>query len=269
MAITTRDQLLAAMTQKSQLLRVNKVALGLQVVNGYTSYWRVTGLPAQGAIPTAAAICDGTLTGALPFTAPSGGDTLYLARAALLASAVCGVDLMDRLGHMGGLSGTVLTAQAVALDLTGTGSNLVARRGTDFGDVQWWLEWYTATGGTARTATVAFTDHLGNPGTTQVSIPANTSPGRMIPIIGASAEKIRSVESVTLSATTGTAGNFGVTATRRIVSLGLLAINAPLVFDWVGVGLPIVPESACLTLAGVQSATTAPAIVGDYTLVAG
>lgn len=257
------------MAQKSQMLRLNNTSFGSQVTNGYSSYWRSTGLPAQGAIPTAAAICDDTLTGALSFAAPAGGDTLYLARAALLASSVCGVDLMDRLGHMGGLSGTVLTAQAVALDLTGTGSNLVARRGTDFGDVQWWLEWYTATGTTARTATVAFTDHLGNPGTTAVSIPATTSAGRMIPIIGASAEKIRSVESVTLSASTGTAGNFGVTATRRIVSLGILTANAALVFDWVGVGLPIVPASACLTLAGVLSATTAPAIVGDYTLVAG
>ena len=270
MAITTRDGLLAAMAGASQLARISKSAPTVQVANGYASYWRSTGVPVQGAIPTTAAICDAALAGSIPYSYPVGGNTLYVARAALAASVVGGAELHDRLGHMAGLSGTLTTAQAVGLDLTGAASNLAARRGNaDFGDVRWWLEWYAATGTTARTATVGVTLAGGGSASIAVAIPASTGAARMIPIIDTLARPIQSVDAVTLNGTTGTAGNFGVTATRAILSLGLLAVNTPLVFDWVGTGLAQITDQSCLMLLGVQSAATGGAIFGDYTWVSG
>ena len=89
------------------------------------------------------------------------------------------VEVHDRLAHMGGLSGTVTTAQNVSLALNtlGATNNISNRIGdTNYSDVQWWLEWYTATGSTAVTATVAVTYNDGTTGALTGAYLAATRP---------------------------------------------------------------------------------------------
>ncbi|MGB5240679.1 MAG: hypothetical protein WBN80_08530, partial [Prochlorococcaceae cyanobacterium] len=72
MAITSRDQLIAALANSRHLL-FDKASLANAVAGRFYSLWRATGQPGQGAIPTAAAVCTKALLGALPFenqTAP-------------------------------------------------------------------------------------------------------------------------------------------------------------------------------------------------------
>jgi len=117
----------------------------------------------------------------------------------LSSNSATDVQIHDRLAHMGGLNGTLTTAQTVGVDVSV--SALDSRRGdSSYSDVQWWLEWYTATGSTAVTATVSYTNAAGVSGkTTTVYIAASLAASRMLPIIGSGGEFIKSIQSVTLS----------------------------------------------------------------------
>lgn len=272
MTISTLDQLLDAMGNNSTLFIINKASIASQVAGGFTALWRATGTPAQGAVPGAAARCTNALTGCFGFTNPTSPARSYLARLfALSANSATDVQIHDRLAHMGGLSGTVTTAQTVNVDVTGTSDNIDNRRGdSNYSDVQWWLEWYTATGSTAVTATVTYTNAGGTSGrTTTVSLAASMAASRRLAIIGNGGEFIQSVQSVQLSATTGTAGSFGVTATRLLAGISLGLANSGMVADWSMLGLPRVHDSACLEMLVVPSTTSSGALYGSSKLVQG
>ena len=70
----------------------------------------------------------------------------------------------------------------------------------------------------------------------------------MLPIIGSGGEFIKSIQSVTLSATTATAGSFGVTATRALCGLSLGLANSSVIGDWSLLGFPKVPDDSCLMM---------------------
>lgn len=256
MVISTRDQLIHAMANNSSRVVIDKASIASQTANSFVSMWRATGQPGQGAIPAAAATCDNTATGAIQFTQQTSPATSYLSiMESLSSNASMTLEIHDRLMHMGGLSGTVTTAQTVNLDLNANlaSDNLDTRKGdANFSDVQWWLEWYTTTGSTVVTATVAVTYNDGSSGNlTGVSLAASRPASHMIPLNGlipaaAAGKYIRDVDSVTLSATTGTAGSFGVTATRYRAGLFMPVANARFTADWAGLGLPEIPNESCL-----------------------
>lgn len=268
--ITSLDELIDAMANRAQPILINKASLSNAVAGTLMSLWRATGLPTQGAIPTAAALCTTATTGAIGFTNPTGGMISYIGRMFLLsANSATDIQVHDRLEAMGGLSGTVTTAQTVGVDITD--GALVDRIGAaDYSDCQWWLEWYADTGSTAVTATVTYTDRLGNTGkTATVSMSATRRTGMMLPIIPSDGIPIRSVETVQLSATTGTAGNFGVTATRALSGVSLGLANSGQVADWASLGIPRVADNACLELVVIPSTTSTGSLYGTGKLIQG
>ncbi len=270
MAITSIDGIVNGLGNNAQHLIINKASISTQVAGGFTSLWRATGTPAQGAIPAAAAICNKSLTGAFGFNNPSAGICSYIARLMMLSSnSATDVQVHDRLAHMGGLNGTLTTAQTVGVDASD--SSLDLRRGDSaYSDVQWWLEWYTATGSTAVTATISYTNDAGVSGkTTTVSIAVSLAASRMLPIIGAGGEFIKSIQSVTLSATTATAGSFGVTATRALCGLSLGLANSSVIGDWAAIGFPKVPDDSCLMLIMIPGATTSGTLYGTGKIIQG
>lgn len=271
MAITNRDQLINAMGNSSQRVRMDKASLSNVTAGGYTSLWRATGVPAQAAIPGAAAICNSALLGSMGFVNPSAGNKSYLSNFRCgTSNAAMDIEIHDRLAHMGGLNGTLTTAQTVGVAVTD--GSLVNRIGeTDYSDVQWFLEWYTDTGSTSVNATIAVTYDDGSTGTvTLTGIGATVRAARMLPISPAVAGRwIRSIESVTLSATTGTAGSFGVTATRFRAFVGTLVANKTEDFDAVRLGFPIIPDDACLMFIALSSTTTTGTVRGGGKIVQG
>ena len=271
MTITTRDQLINGLGNNSSRIVLDKASIASQTANSYCSLWRATGQPGQGAIPGATANCNHTTTGAIGFsqqTAPATSYGAYLEVAT--GNAAMTIELHDRLMHMGGLSGTVTTAQTVGIDFNGiTADNMVARIGdANYSDIQWWMEWYTATGSTAVTATVAVTYNDGSTGNlTGASLAATRPASHMIPLNGlipaASAGKyIRAVNTVTLSATTGTAGSFGVTATRPRMTLGCPIANFKNIADWAALGLPEIFNSSCVFPLVLTSTTSSGTVRG-------
>lgn len=266
MAITTRDQLIDAMCNNSSRIVIDKASIANAAAGQFHSLWRATGQPGQGAIPSTAAVCSNALLGSLQFTQQTDPATSYLA----IVEGICSnnastLEIHDRLMHMGGLVGNVATAQTVGIDISTNlaTSNLDARKGgSDYADIQWWLEWYTDTGSTAATATVNVTYNDASTGNlTGISLAATRRASFMVPLNGlipaASAGKyIRGVNSVTLSVTTGTAGSFGVTATRYRAALYKPIANARFTADWASLGIPEIPNASCLMCIQIAGTTS-------------
>lgn len=270
MTITTRDQLINGLGNNSSRIIIDKASIASVAAGNYVSMWRATGQPGQGAIPSTAANCNNATLGAIGFTQQTSPATSYGAYLeAVFSNSAMTLEIHDRLIHMGGLNGTLTTAQTVGIDLNGvTADNMVERIGdSNFSDVQWWLEWYTATGSTAVTATVAVTYNDGTTGTLSVSLAATRPASQMIPLNGlipaaAAGKFIRGVTSVTLSATTGTAGSFGVTATRIRMSQSCPLANFKSSSDWAALGLPEIRNSSCLFPVVLTSTTSTGTVRG-------
>jgi hypothetical protein len=265
MTITTRDLLIDGLANNSERLLINKASLANAAAGQFFSLWAAGGTPGAGAAPTTAAVCTSALTGALSFTNQTAPVTSYIGWLAIMNQTNSGsnLDIHDRIAHMGGLSGTVTTAQG-ALDLNALAPAAARLGAADYSDVQWWLEIYTALGATGVNATVAVTyDDASTGNLAAVALGATPRAGRLYPLLPAVAGRsIRAVTGVTLSATTGTAGNFGITATRQRTSVSMPLLNKTETFDWAQLGLPIVPNDSCLVMVVPCITTTTGAYVG-------
>lgn len=253
--ISTRDQLINALGNNSSRILFDKASLANTAVGQFHSLWRANGQPGQGAIPAAVAVCNNTLLGSIGFTQQTSPATSYVGYLeAASSNAAMTLEIHDRLAHMGGLSGTLATAQTVNLDLSLlSADNIVARKGdSNYSDVQWWAEWYTDTGATVATLTVNVTYNDGTTGAlTAVSLAATRRASFMQPLnslipAAASGKYIRGIVSVQLSVSTGTAGSFGITATKPRCSIFMPIANANFKEDWAGLGLPDIDNGACL-----------------------
>lgn len=193
------------------------VTLGTPPSAGQYSYWRHSGYPTSGATPTTARNPTNATAGALPLTDASGGRTKWLV--GMMFAQALGSNgpyfVVDRLADIGGLDGTVTTAQ-------NTTSLAVSRYTNGLGN-EIWVEIYTLIGATTRTITATYTDDGNVSRTTDAVTIGNTNfreVGRFIRLpLHPSSNGVKSVQSVILSGTTGTAGNFGVTIVHPIAML--------------------------------------------------
>lgn len=251
-----------------------RASIGTLVAGSDVSFWKGTGFPLAGSTPAAAAVCSSADAGAFPLSARSGAQKRRLVELAVQAATASQMFyLEDRLAHMGGLNGTLTTAQAVSMDLgalAGT-SNLAARKGaSDYSEVEWYLEWYSATGATVATPTIAVTYNDGTSGNCNcwvlgsTALPASVAASRRYQILPAVAGKyIRGVSSVTLSASTATAGSFGVTAVRKLATVVSPAVAyREEVRQFSKSNAPVIEDSACLTFAGTVTATASGIFTG-------
>lgn len=276
MTITNFDQLINAMANSSESARIQKASIANATAGQPMSLWRATGFPAQGAIPTTAAVCTKSLLGAIGFTDSVDPVATYLARSMLISSNT-GTDVQyhDRLMHRGGLDGNITTLQTVGLDATVTTSNMVARKGAaDYSDVQWWIEIYTDIGTTARNVNVNYTDANGVARVATVSIGSTTNSanraGRLIPIFPITEANIRSIESVQIqTGGTGTVGNFGVTATVAITGIALGLGNAGTVANFAQLGMPRIRDQSCIMLIVFPGTTSTGTLYGTFKFIQG
>ena len=282
MAIIDFDGLINAMANNSSRLVIDKASLSNVAIGQFHSLWRATGQPGQGAIPTTVAVPTNATNGTFNFTQQTDPAKSYIAYLEAACSNVnMTLEIHDRLAHSGGLVGNIgASAQTTNLpldmeDLLAT--NNIAERigGVDYGDIQWWLEWYADTGSTATTITVNVTY---NDGTTDdltaASIAATRRASYMLPLNGlipaaASGKRIRGVNSVTFTATTGTAGALGVTATRPRASLYCPLANTKWSADWANLPLSNIPNDSALFVLVMPGTTTTGTIRGNAKVLHG
>lgn len=278
MTITTLDGLVNGLANNASRLVIDKASIANAVANTQYSLWRATGQPGQGAIPTTPAICDKTLTGSMQWPNQTAPATTYWAWGALqCANSAVTMEVHDRVAHMGGLALNSIAAQTVNLDLTSGGLNPAAARIGDanFSDVMWWMEVYSDGGATASNATVNVTYNDTTSGNLTVfAVGGTLRAGRMIPLNGLipaadSGKYIADINSVTLSASTTVAGNFGFTATRHRGPMPLNVANRPDSFDWAALGLPEIVNDSCLFFIQNCVTTTTGTVRGNLKLAHG
>lgn len=211
------------------------------------SLWRFDGVPNAGSVAGAVAACNKSTTGALQFTNSAGSATKRLVQA---FEQSYGIDdtcmfVMDRLLACGGLSGTVTTAQTVGGSIgryTGGAGNQI------------WVEIQTAVGASTTTITAAYVNENGASHTTIArrfgGSPHNVAHVALQLPLQAGDMGVQSVTSVTVTATTGTAGDFAVVIYHPLTFLvGRGQPQGP--FGQLG-GLPEVVDDACITFIAHQ-----------------
>lgn len=256
MAITSLDQLVANLP--GQHRHILKSSVTTEGAGTWHSLFLVAGQPAAGATPPAFSAGSGYVptsatAGAIPFTNPPGGTASFLAKLAATLSVAGTVILYDRLWHCSGFNTTTLTAQTV----TTPGS--LTRPDANGTDVELWGEIYTAPGATGATWTVSYTNQDGTAGRTATyTHPANAETvGQMVPFKLQSGDTgVRSVQSLTCSASSGTAGNLGLTLLRRLAEIPIDVASGGKALDAFALGLPQVYDSACLCFMLLCSGTS-------------
>lgn len=279
MAISNGDQLINSLANGPSRIVIDKASLSNQAAGGFTSLWRATGQPGQGAIPTSAAVPTHATLGGIGFAQQTSPATSYIGWLfASCSNASMTMEIHDRAAHVGGLSLNVNTPQTITgLDLSSGFLNLeAARRGdANYSDIQWWLEVYADGGATASNATINVTYDDGTTGNLNtIAVGGTIRASRMFPLTpliptAQQGKFIRGINSVTLSAATGAAGNFGFTATRPRTVVPLLQANFAYVADFNLLNLPEIPNNSCLMLILLSGATTSGTVRGGGKIIHG
>lgn len=199
--------------------RVGAAAAGALVGGWPTSLWQYDGQPSHGAAPGGSVLIPTNDTvGGWRQADPSGGRQLWLNYLCAHQTQGSGSLLLyDRLLSISGFSATVTTAQTV-------GGSIGRYTGSESIGNEIWVEIYTIIGVTATTITASYTNQDGTAGrTTQAAVFGATNgreAQRMIRLPLQSGDNgVRAVASVTVLATTGTAGDFGVNIVHPLISL--------------------------------------------------
>ena len=244
--------------------RVGAAAAPATVAGRWTSLWAYDGQPSDGAAPGAAANPTNATSGALKQTDAGGGRQKYLISAAAGNNAAGTLILYDRLLHNSGLSGTTTTAQTVG----GT----LSRNTGGVGNIAW-AEVYTAIGTTATTYTCSYTNEAGTSGRTSQAVAIGGTGAaeaqRILPMSLAQGDRgVRAVASITLAASTLTAGSFGVTIAQPLILVPLGVVGMGGIRDLITT-LDIAPiaAGACLAWAWHANGTTAPILMGHANFV--
>lgn len=223
MAITTFDDYKAKLWQPRERIAFTKNSL--TTIAGQPSSLFVAS-PFAGSVPSTAAVPGRATAGGI---LQQNGTDLRLLYAELTGAVAGTLWLCDRLSHQGGLSGTVTTAQTTNLPTAAltrsTGEHVFAA-----------LEIYTQIGTTATTVAASYTNQGGTAGHTTLAVPfggtGNREVGRLIILpLQEGDYGVDSVESVTVTATTGTAGNFGVTLFKPLMAFPIIVPGEQYVYD--------------------------------------
>ena len=175
----------------------------------------------------------------------------------------------DRVWACSGFGTVVTTAQTV-----NTPESLPAARDPNLGaDVLPFLEVYTAPGATTATWTITGVDANGNTGRTWTyTHPANAeSVGQMMLALPGGASPattagIRQVTQFQCSATSGTAGDVGITLARIMSPSGVAVTNQTAVLDALLTGLPTVYNDSCISAMVLCSTTNTGLILGEMVI---
>jgi hypothetical protein len=266
------DALVASLTSADQDFSLWFPSI-TNVAGGFVNLARgaVTGF-GQAAIPTVAGSGGHIPTDGNPgyptISAPGGGQSLYIGRIEAAGTVTGTITVYDRVYAASGFVGNVITAQAI----TGMPTLPAARAPNDGEGLEIWLESYTAIGATASQVTVQYTNSAGTSGRNTVSeaITASFPVNRLQRLRYQDGDTgVQSVQSVTLSVSTGTAGNFGIVLLERKCTLPLTFANVSNVMDFAATGLPTVQADSALMFVSMSTATTTGNIIGTINIVAG
>lgn len=268
MAIVNRDQLISAIAA-GRTVQFQKGSFNAIGAGQFITHFRAAGMPGSaGAAPATTGVAlSRTSTGAMPIPAPSA--TSYISSFECVAGQAQTLILADRLVEFGGLSSIVITAQTVS-------ALALPARATTATDVELWLEIYASGGATASASvTASYTNQASTAGRTATlvgGVPASGwGAGRTYQLaLQAGDTGVKTVESLTIGTSSGTAGNVGLVLRRTLVFGPVPAANiAPAPQGWAETDLQICPDDACVELISLASTTSTGNIMGNFGICQG
>lgn len=217
-----------------------------------------------GAVPTTAAVPTQALAGGMPEVPTATAGKLYISAITINSEEDGTYILCDRLSHQGGLSGTAVGEQTTNLPTA------ALTRYTDGVGVQAAVDITTAVGVTARTFTLNYTNTAAAAGRTSIAADIGGTTfreaNRFIPApLAASDVGLLSIEGLTLSASTGTAGVFGLTLYKPLLAVHVAGRNRkPVRYDAFRSGFEMIEiyPGACLFFQQLTMGTDYP-VGGD------
>jgi hypothetical protein len=246
--------------------RVAGLAPAAPVAGRWTSLWLYDGNPGAGvAAPAGPAVPTRATAGALGQANPTGGRQKWLTYASMQVISIGMGLLYDRLLTCGGIVGNVTTPQTVGGALTrntgGVGNKI-------------YLEIQSIIGTTQTTVSASYTNSDGTPGrttpTTTIGATGFREVTRAIELPLQSGDVgVQSVETVTFTGTTGTAGDVAVVIAKPILALPCTALGSGGDVSLLAKGRgPIaIEDNACLALLWMPGSTTTPEICSTYFFV--
>lgn len=263
MAITL-DAIANALIAPTSPKNIQKASMTTEGAGLFQSLWKAAGFPVAGANPPVFTAGSGYIptratTGAVGQANAGSGNNLYVAGLSGNSTVAGTIILYDRVWACSGF-GTVITSLQ---SITTPGTLTSARDPNNGLDIEPFLEVYTAPGATTATWTITGTDSTGTTGRTWLyTHPANAETvGQLIPLGAANAGTavggMRAPASFQASASSGTAGDIGITLMRRLATFSVpLANVGGQSQDAFATGLPEVPDDACLMFATQCTTTT-------------
>jgi len=226
MVLTSYDDIINALTSGKQEKVFYYLTSTTTKATGIPHFlWRAVGFPGSGSVPATGAgtVPTSATAGALVVANPTAPDLSYFTKFGLGSqSQSISLLLIDVLWFNSALSGTVATAQTI-------NSSALTRYTTGDG-VYIGLVCWTATGTTASNVTVSYTNQAGTAGRTTPSVALWTG-GWGGSTLGPVADQfqglplqagdsgVRSIQTLTLSASTLTAGSFGAMLYKPIATI--------------------------------------------------
>ena len=212
--------------------------------------------PAPATPTTSVALDKNSAQSMGPIPAVSTGKlTMLGARISTTNYGAASMMVVDLLNVSGGLNGTLTTPQTTNLP-TAALTRYTSGEGVMAGIVV-----YGIIGTTQTTVTISYTNSAGVSGRTSTATIIGggfyREVGILIPIPLQGADKgFRSIESVTLAGTTGSAGNFGVCMFKPLAMISLESATGAMPLDSVSTGCIInslceIHPDACLTVSAV------------------
>jgi hypothetical protein len=254
MAITSVNDIAAALAS-DQRINVLKNITAPKGAGAFQSAWLATGYPGAGSAPPAYTAgsgytADKSTAGAMRLT--NGAVKLWLAQMSLACSLVGTLTIYDRLWSCSGMG------YAAGTYTVTTPGSLPARI-TDSGvGCELWVEQFVAAGAASGTLTANYRNTL-NEAKSGVIAAVVSAPvvGQMQPVPLQTGDLgIMQLTSIVTSAT-WTSGTFGMTILKRLVSIEINTANIGRILDWATLGLPDIPNDACLAFMFLANAATA------------
>lgn len=264
MAISTIDDIAAGLAV-GQFRWVLKNITACKAAGSYQSSWLAVGFPGPGvASPVYTAgsgyACDSTKVGAIPYTNASVKN--YLAKWFASSTIAGTLMLVDRLWSCSGMGFAAST-------YTVTTPGSLPARITDYGaGCLIFVEQFVAAGAASGTLTINYKNPAD--GAEAGIIPAVVSAplvGQMQPVpLATGATGVRSIVSAVNSAT-WTSGSWGLTIVKPLAAISIPLAGIGNTLDWATLGLPDIPNDACLQFIWQGGTTTAPQVMSRMEII--
>jgi hypothetical protein len=216
-AITTFSNLNSGLMNscRSDTYAIGGANVTVNAALGFTSSYGFSG----GPTPTSAVALDNSVLGSLAYIPLTSTKQFWLAELEFMAGNAtsnirfCGA-LYDRLCHSGGLVGNVTTEQTTNLPTA------TLPRYTDGEGVMAFVEVYTTLGTSTGLITIKYTNQAGVANRQSQPVISNANPLSITPIPLQDGDTgILSVQSLTMSVASTSAGNIGITLMKKLAVL--------------------------------------------------